>query len=352
MNTTVLTPVLARPLHEDPRIHARRWFLLAMMCLSLVLVVMSVSGPRHRDPDDAGSARGVGIADRMDPRRVRHRVRRLAAHGGRARRPIRPQARAARRARGVRGGALVAGLASGAGQVIAGRAVMGIGAALVMPATLVDHHDHLPAGGAEPRDRCVGGLRRRRWRHRSDRLRRPARALLVGIRRAGEPAARRGDVHRDLDLRARVSRRVADAARPSRRRAVARRARCARVHDHPRRRERLDDHTGGRRRRGRGRHAHGVHPVGAPEPASDASSRLLPRSPVQRRQRGRDRRVLRDVRLLLPDDAVPAVRARSTRPWKPASLCCRFRSCSSRCRPEALCSPPASAPVVSWRSDW
>jgi hypothetical protein len=40
------TPVLdrARPLHEDPNIHARRWFLLAMMCLSLVLVVMSVSG--------------------------------------------------------------------------------------------------------------------------------------------------------------------------------------------------------------------------------------------------------------------------------------------------------------------
>src|SRR5262245_66458498 len=32
------------PLHERPEIHARRWFLLAVMCLSLVLVVMSVSG--------------------------------------------------------------------------------------------------------------------------------------------------------------------------------------------------------------------------------------------------------------------------------------------------------------------
>ena len=42
--TNTLTPVRARPLHEDPRIHGRRWFLLAMMCLSLVLVVMSVSG--------------------------------------------------------------------------------------------------------------------------------------------------------------------------------------------------------------------------------------------------------------------------------------------------------------------
>src|SRR5215475_2574434 len=42
--TTTLTPVRARPLHEEPDIHGRRWFLLAMMCLSLVLVVMSVSG--------------------------------------------------------------------------------------------------------------------------------------------------------------------------------------------------------------------------------------------------------------------------------------------------------------------
>src|SRR5262252_7827737 len=41
---TTSTPDLARPLHEDPRIQSRRWFLLAMMCLSLVLVVMSVSG--------------------------------------------------------------------------------------------------------------------------------------------------------------------------------------------------------------------------------------------------------------------------------------------------------------------
>src|SRR5262245_65591187 len=32
------------PLHERPEIHARRWFLLAVMCSSLVLVVMSVSG--------------------------------------------------------------------------------------------------------------------------------------------------------------------------------------------------------------------------------------------------------------------------------------------------------------------
>src|SRR3977135_2996995 len=39
-------PVPAPPvaLHEQPSIHARRWFLLAIMCLALVLVVMTVSG--------------------------------------------------------------------------------------------------------------------------------------------------------------------------------------------------------------------------------------------------------------------------------------------------------------------
>ncbi len=33
-----------RPLHEDPGVHARRWTLLGVMCLSLTVVVMSVSG--------------------------------------------------------------------------------------------------------------------------------------------------------------------------------------------------------------------------------------------------------------------------------------------------------------------
>src|SRR5262245_12136843 len=32
------------PLHERPEIHHRRWFLLGVMCLSLVMVVMAVAG--------------------------------------------------------------------------------------------------------------------------------------------------------------------------------------------------------------------------------------------------------------------------------------------------------------------
>lgn len=136
MHSTPTTSVRARPLHEDPRIHARRWFLLAMMCLSLVLVVMSVSGlvtaiPTMQEALEAsasqiqwildayaivfaGSLLTAGaLGDRFG--RKRALLSGLVVFGA---------------------GALVAGLASGAEQVIAGRAVMGIGAALVMPATL------------------------------------------------------------------------------------------------------------------------------------------------------------------------------------------------------------------------
>jgi EmrB/QacA subfamily drug resistance transporter len=134
--STAPVAVRARPLHEDPRIHGRRWFLLAMMCLSLVLVVMSVSGLVTAIPTMqeelgasasqiqwildayavvfAGSLLTAGaLGDRFG--RKRALLSGLVVFGA---------------------GALVAGLASSASQVIAGRAVMGIGAALVMPATL------------------------------------------------------------------------------------------------------------------------------------------------------------------------------------------------------------------------
>jgi EmrB/QacA subfamily drug resistance transporter len=136
MPTDTLTFSRARPLHEDPRISSRRWFLLAMMCLSLVLVVMSVSGlvtaiPTMQEalkasPSEiqwildayaivfAGLLLTAGaIGDRFG--RKRALLSGLVVFGA---------------------GSLFAGFATGAGQVIAGRAVMGIGAAFVMPATL------------------------------------------------------------------------------------------------------------------------------------------------------------------------------------------------------------------------
>ena len=103
MTAPFVTPVLgARPLHEDPRIHARRWFLLAMMCLSLVLVVMSVSGlvtaiPTMQEELDASASQIQWI---LDAYAIVFAGSLLTA--GCARRPLRPQARAARRPRRVR----------------------------------------------------------------------------------------------------------------------------------------------------------------------------------------------------------------------------------------------------------
>src|SRR6476619_1651565 len=113
METTTISG-RARPLHEDPRIHDRRWFLLAMMCLSLVLVVMSVSGLVTAIPtmQEQLHASAFEIQWILDAYAIVFAGSLFAAV------------------------AVVGGLASTAGQVIAGRAVMGIGAAFVMPATL------------------------------------------------------------------------------------------------------------------------------------------------------------------------------------------------------------------------
>jgi MFS transporter, DHA2 family, integral membrane protein len=126
----------AIPLHEQPAIHARRWFLLGILCLSLVLVVMSVSGlntalPTMQRELSASASELQWIVDAyavvfagllLTAGAVGDRFgRRRALVGGLV-------------VFGV--GALLGGLAGDATQVIASRAVMGIGAAFVMPATL------------------------------------------------------------------------------------------------------------------------------------------------------------------------------------------------------------------------
>lgn len=134
--TATLTSDRARPLHERPEIHTRRWFLLAMMCLALVVVVMSVSGlvtaiPTMQRELDASASQIQWI---LDAYAIVFAGSLLTAGAigdrfGRKRALLIGLAVFA-------AGALFAGLATDAGRVIAGRAVMGIGAALVMPATL------------------------------------------------------------------------------------------------------------------------------------------------------------------------------------------------------------------------
>jgi MFS transporter, DHA2 family, multidrug resistance protein len=125
-----------RPLHEDPVIHRRRWFLLSIMCLSLVMVVMSVAGlnvalPSMQRELDASASALQWIVDSY----ALVFAALLLPAGALGDRFGRKQALIFGLVVFASGSA-VSGLASGATQVITGRIITGVGAAFVMPATL------------------------------------------------------------------------------------------------------------------------------------------------------------------------------------------------------------------------
>jgi EmrB/QacA subfamily drug resistance transporter len=131
-------PVTPDPplLHEDPDVHRRRWLLLGVMCLSLVLVVMAVSSlnvaaPRLQQDLGASATELHWIIDSY----ALVFAGLLLAAGALGDRFGRKGALLAGLAVfGV--GLVVSGLGDSASQVIAGRAIMGVGSAFVMPATL------------------------------------------------------------------------------------------------------------------------------------------------------------------------------------------------------------------------
>jgi DHA2 family multidrug resistance protein-like MFS transporter len=123
-------------LHEDPVIHQRRWFLLGIMCFSLVMVVMSVAGlnvalPSMQRTLDASASELQWIVDAYGL--VFAALLLFAgALGDRFGRK-----RALLLGLVIFGlGSVVSGVATGAGQIIVGRVITGLGAAFVMPATL------------------------------------------------------------------------------------------------------------------------------------------------------------------------------------------------------------------------
>ena len=129
-------PVRERLLHEDPVIHRRRWFLLGIMCLSLVMVVMSVAGLNVALPSmqrELGAS-ASGLQWIVDIYALVFAALLLPA-GALGDRYGRKNAL-------LFGlvvfavGAVIGGIATETGQVIAGRVITGIGAAFVMPATL------------------------------------------------------------------------------------------------------------------------------------------------------------------------------------------------------------------------
>ena len=124
------------PLHEQPEIHHRRWFLLGVLCLSLVMVVMSVSGLNVALPSMQQSleADATDLQWIVDSYALIFAGLLLTA--------------GAIGDRFGRKGALIAGLAifsagsvvgafaDSSSVVIMSRAISGIGAAFVMPSTL------------------------------------------------------------------------------------------------------------------------------------------------------------------------------------------------------------------------
>ena len=92
----------ALSLRVQARSYERRWWILAVLCFSLLVIVLdntilNVAIPTHR----ARPRRDEQPAA-VDGRRVHLGVRRLAAHGGQPGRPFRTPRRAAARPRGVR----------------------------------------------------------------------------------------------------------------------------------------------------------------------------------------------------------------------------------------------------------
>lgn len=136
MVTQPIVPAPKAALYLDPEIHRRRWFVLWAMCLPLVLVVMSVAGLNVALPSIQRQmgASASSLLWTVDAYALVFAGLLLSAGalGDRFGRKGALLAGLAIFAAGL----IVGGVAGSPGQLIAGRAIMGSGAALIMPATL------------------------------------------------------------------------------------------------------------------------------------------------------------------------------------------------------------------------
>jgi len=130
------TEAIQTPLHEQPDVYSKRWFILAIMCLSLIMVVMAVAGLNVALPTIQGdlAASGTELLWIVDSYAIVFAGFLLVAGamGDKWGRKGALQAGLVVFALG----ALTAVVAEGAIQVIVGRTIMGAGAAFIMPATL------------------------------------------------------------------------------------------------------------------------------------------------------------------------------------------------------------------------
>ncbi|MEX2553685.1 MAG: MFS transporter [Actinomycetota bacterium] len=135
-STAVVAPASAPPFYLDPEVHRRRWIVLAAMCLPLVMVVMSVAGMNVALPSIQRelSASAGDLVWTVDAYALVFAGLLLTA-GALGDRFGRKGALLV--GLGIfAAGLTIGGVAGSPAQLIFGRAVMGAGAALVMPATL------------------------------------------------------------------------------------------------------------------------------------------------------------------------------------------------------------------------
>jgi len=129
-------PPAARELFDDPRVYERRWFLLGVMCLSLVMIVMAVSGLNVAIPEmqNGMDASATDLSWIVDSYAIVFAGLLLSAGaiGDRFGRKTVLQAGLVTFAVG----SVIGSLVDTPTGVIAARVVMGAGAAFIMPATL------------------------------------------------------------------------------------------------------------------------------------------------------------------------------------------------------------------------
>ena len=164
---------------------SRRRAVLGVMCLALMMVVAAVASLNVALPDLARDTGATQSRAAVDRRRLRARLRRPAAAGGRARRPLRAQGHPAHRPRRLRRRVARGDLRRR--PIDADRAARRDRRRRRARDAddAVDHHERVPARGARPRGRHLGRRRRRRGDHRPAAVRGdPARVVLVagGVR--------------------------------------------------------------------------------------------------------------------------------------------------------------------------
>ena len=134
--------------------------ILAVVSLALMTIVSAVSGSTSRYPTWLGRP-APARPDHLDRRRLHRRVRRPAAVRRCARRPIRPPRAARRRPGHVRRRSRARHAHQRAGPVDRAAALMGIGAAAIMPTTSRSSPPRSPRRPAEGHRRLGRSGRRR-----------------------------------------------------------------------------------------------------------------------------------------------------------------------------------------------